>query len=69
MFGSRFAEGGIFVENSHNPLLLRQKQTMILKQRQAVENSLWKHMKQRGGDADRNSVDAVVSHIRFIVGV
>ena len=70
MFGSRFAEGVTVTSyNLHNPLLLRQKQTMILKQREAVENSLWKHMKQRGGDADRNNVDAVVSCVRFIVDV
>ena len=42
---------------------------MIVKERQAVENSLWKHMKQRGGDAERNNVDAVVSCVRFIVDV
>jgi hypothetical protein len=71
MFGPQFLEG-VPVSVYRNYLLtskLDTEETIILQQRQAVENSLWKHMKQRGGDADRNSVDAVVSRIRFIVGV
>jgi hypothetical protein len=71
MFGPQFLEG-VPVSVYRNYLLtskLDTEETIILQQRQAVENSLWTHMKQRGGDADRNNVDAVVSCIRFIVDV
>ena len=71
MYGSQFFDG-VPVSAGLNYLLtskLKTQETIILQQRQAVENSLWTHMKQRGGDADRNNVDAVVSCIRFIVDV
>ena len=70
MFGANFVDGATVTSyNRHDPTLLQKKQKMILEQRQAVEKSLWKHMKQRGGDADRNKVDAVVRCVRFIVGI
>ena len=70
LFGAQFVEGAtVTMQNQNDPTKLRNEQAMILKQRQAVEESLWKHMKQRGGDANRTNVDAVVSCVCFIVVV
>jgi hypothetical protein len=71
MFGALFVEGGtVLAANEYNPTdrtKMEKERTMIVKERQAVENSLWKHMKQRGGDAERNNVDAVVSCVRLLM--
>ena len=70
LFGALFVEGAtVTMHNRRDGTKLRNEQAMILKQRQAVEESLWQHMKQRGGDAGRTNVDAVVRCVRFVVDV
>ena len=70
MYGAQFVDGATAPSYyAYDHTKLSKEQAMISKQRQAVEESLWKHMKQRGGDANRTNVDAVVSRIRFIVNV
>jgi hypothetical protein len=70
MFGALFVEGATLTShNGRDHSKMPKEQAMILKQRQAVEESLWQHMKQRGGDAGRTNVDAVVRCVRFVVDV
>ena len=70
MYGAQFVDGATAPSYyAYDHTKLSKEQAMISKQRHAVEESLWKHMKQRGGDANRTNVDAVVSRIRFIVNV